>query len=442
MTARNIAWLLTPSILFAGMHPAAGQAKHPRNEACVGVSWSPPRALRVGEHAAFLERPAIVPLHGRALLLGARAFVTDSVGHPVNPLMPPGAHYIEGFDESPMGVVAAEQGSWDWVAFPPRLRSVPWYPRAAVDSGGVAHVVWASSDSAVDEVPPTAPSIWYARFDGKRWSPLVRVATGHKYYWSSANVSELVRGGRTLHFVVSTTGTGLTYFHASDGQWTEQHVGISSLYYGYPQLAVLPGGRLVLVVQGVSNRGRDGWAESGVFVSRSDDEGLTWTTPALISTADAEPAYDFQLLSARDRLYALWFQQTDSSGSPALTPNISNSPGRVYIAESVDGGATWRQLAPSALLLNADGLQSMVGDDGSLIVTLADRVEEEILLTTWRNGWRPFARIPASPNPFHPTLGRGDAQRPVLTWGTRRPHGWVITMMTILAPCSSPAATP
>jgi hypothetical protein len=155
----------------------------------------------------------------------------------------------------------------------------------------------------------------------------------------------------------------------------------------------------------------------------------------LISTGDAEPAYDFQLLESSARLYALWFQQTDSLGSPALTANISNSPGRIYIAESDDAGITWRQLAPTVLLQNADGLQAMVADDGTLIVAIADRVEEEILLTTWKGDWRPFARIPAAPNPAHPALGRGDAQRPVLTWGTRRSDGWIVTMITTLTPC-------
>jgi hypothetical protein len=436
MTVRNIAWVMVLSIVLAELHPAAGQGSLPRGDECVGVRWTPPRALRVGAYTAFLERPAIVPLLGRSLLLGPRAFATDSAGHPANPLMSPGAHYTEGFDELPMGVLADERGSWDWVTFPSRIRSMPWFPRAALDSSGTAHVVWASSDSAVDEIPPSAPSIWYARFDGRRWTEPERLATGHRYYWSSATVSPLIVRGRTLHFVVSTSGEGLTYFHATGGRWMAQHVGIPIVYNGYPALAVLGSGKLVLLAQGPQRRGREGWSESGVFISRSDDGGLTWTTPALISSGDAEPAYDFQLLESHGRLYALWFQQTDSLGRPALAPNLSNSPGRIYVAESADAGATWRQLAPTALLQNADGLQAMVGDDGVLIVTLADRVAEDILLTTWKGAWRPFARIPAAPNPSHPTLGRGDAQRPVLTWGTRRPHGWVTTMITSLTPCT------
>lgn len=435
MTVRNIAWVLVLSMTLAALRAAAAQARFTRSEPCVGVRWTLPGALRVASHTTFLERPAIVSLHRRALLLGPRAFSTDSLGSPTNPLVGGGAHYARGLDALPMGVLADERGRWDWVSSPPRIRNMPWFPRAAVDSSGVAHVVWASSDSAGEEIPPRAPSVWYARFDGHRWTSPARLATGHKYYWSAATVSPLVLRGRTLHFVVSTSGEGLTYFRASEGRWAVQHVGIPIVYNGYPSLAVLPSGRLVLLVQGPQKRGREGWSESGVFISRSDDAGLTWTTPVLISTGDAEPAYDFQLLESSARLYALWFQQTDSLGSPALTANISNSPGRIYIAESDDAGITWRQLAPTVLLQNADGLQAMVADDGTLIVAIADRVEEEILLTTWKGDWRPFARIPAAPNPAHPALGRGDAQRPVLTWGTRRSDGWIVTMITTLTPC-------
>lgn len=435
-TARNVARVLMMLGVSWRPHPAYAQTRQAIAEPCVGVRWSPPMPIRVDAYTLFVERPAIVPLRGRALLVGPRAFVFDSIGRAVNPLLAPGNPYVERFDEMPMGAFSNGRGVWDWVSEPPRATSTPWLPRGAAGADGAAHIVWASSDSAVDQTPPAAPSIWYARFDGGRWTEPVRVATGRKYYWGASTLSSLVMQGRTLHFVVSTRNEGLRYFHGTDGVWTEQQVGIPSPYFGYPSLAVLESGRLVLITQGPSNRGRPGWGESGVFVARSDDGGATWTKPALVSTADGEPAYDHQLLpDARGGLHVLWFQQTDSLGNPALHPNLGNSPGRVHIAESLDGGVSWRQLAPTALLRNADGLVSLVSSDGTLIVALADRVDERILLTTWNGGWRSFARIAAAPDPFHPALGWGDAQRPLLTWGTRRPHGWVATMVTTLTPC-------
>lgn len=437
MTVRNVAWLA--SVLGMSACSIAGPPRAqsaPRNAGSCAATWSEPRPLRVRRNVAFLERPAVVSLRGRALLLGPRAFVSDSLGRPVNPLMAPGAHYIEGFDEIPMGVISDGAATWDWVSMPPRVRSAPWLPRAVVDSGGVAHVVWASSDSVVDDTPPTVPSIWYARFDGSHWSNPVRVAWGHRYYWSSANVSQLVMHNGTLHLAVSTMGEGITYLRQTDGTWTAHHIAaLPPEYFGYPGLAVMPSGRIVLVVQSPPERVRNGIG-SGVAVTRSDDGGLTWTPPQHISTPDQEPAYDHQLLlDPAGRLHAVWFQQTDSLGNPARQANISNSPGRVHIAESSDAGVTWQVLAPTALLQNADGLQTFQMDDGSLIVGLADRLGERILLTSWRGSWQLLASIDARPNPFHPAFGWGDAQRPVLTWGSRRAHEWVVTLFTTLGSC-------
>jgi hypothetical protein len=342
---------------------------------------------------------------------------------------------MEGFDELPMGLISDGDGNWEWVSMPPRIRSAPWFPRAIVDGSGVAHVVWASADSGVDLIPPTVSSIWYARFDGQHWSDPVRVATGHRYYWSSASVSQLVMHDGILHLAVATLGQGIFYLHGAGGRWAVQRIGSASPLLGYPNLAVLASGRLVLVVQSPSGTVTRG-VGSGAFALHSDDGGATWSPPQLISTVDAEPAYDHQLLlDPLGRLHAVWFQQTDSSGEPATQANLSNSPGRVHIAESVDNGLTWRGLPPSDFLPNADGLQTMQADDGSILVALADRAGERILLTTWRDGWRPFSGIPAAPNPFHPIFGRGDAQRAVLTWGSRRAHEWVVTLFTTLTSC-------
>jgi hypothetical protein len=334
-----------------------------------------------------------------------------------------------------MGLFSNGRGRWDWVSEPPRVRSMPWFPRAVVD-GSVAHVIWASSDSVVDDVPPTVPSIWYARFDGRRWSNPIRVASGHKYYWASSTVSPLVLHDAVIHLAVSTAGEGITYIHGRADHWTARRIVLpTAAYYGYPNLAVLPSGRLVLVMQGPSGTKQNG-VGGAVFTSHSDNGGESWSAPLLISTAAGEPAFDHQLvMGAAGALRVIWFQQTDSSGEPAKQVALGNSTGRVHIAESTDGGERWHLLAPTALLPNVDGLQVMLADDGSLLVALANRVDQQILLTRWSGTWRPFASIPAAPAPFHPVFGRGDAQRPVLTWGSRRTHEWVTTMITTLTLC-------
>lgn len=427
MSVRIIAWM--GCLLAAFIKPAQTIA-----QSC-SVSWTEPRPLRVGPNTGFVERAASVSLHGSAFLVGARAFVADSLGHPVHPLVPPGALYVEAYDEIAMGAISNGHGEWDWVSEPPHARSMPWYPKAVADSAGVAHVVWASSDTIEESMPPTVPSIWYARFDGRRWSEPVHLAGGHRYYWTSANVSQLLLVGRTLHFAVSTQGEGISYFRGSGDRWTVSLVGIPSTYISYPSLAVMPSGRVVLIMQGGSPKVTNG-ISSSVYATRSDDGGATWSPAQLVSSAESEMAFDFELvLNPAGTLHALWFQQTDPLGSPVARPNVGNSPGRVHIAESRDGGVTWRVLPASPLLANADGLQVLQTGDGSIVAALADRVAEQILVTRWNGRWLPFARIGAAPDPLHPALGWGDAQRLILTWGSRRTHDWYTTFITELTSC-------
>lgn len=435
MAVRNIAWILATVAAITLPLPARTQTTG-RPAAECKLRWSERRPLQVDGITAFLDRPATLSLNGRALLLGAHVFAADSVGHVVHPLIPPGAHYLDGIDQEAMGVMSDGRGTWDWVSLPPRTYRFPWLPRAALDSSGTVHVVWASDDSTVNEVPSTAPTIWYARFDGRRWTPPVRIASGHRYVWDSFTVTQLVMRNRSLSFAVSTMGEGITFFRAVDGQWTSHPVPLPTGFFGYPGIVVLPKGRIVLVVQGGSARVKNGIGGSAVFITRSDDDGVTWSAPLLVSKADGEPAFDHQLLiDSNRRLRVLWFRHEDSLGIPGTQISLTNSSGRVHIAESTDDGITWQELAPSAYLPNADGLQAMQLESGTVLVTLADRVAERILLTSWNGSWQPFASIEAAPNPFHPILGRGDAQRPVLTWGTRRPHNWVITMITTLTGC-------
>jgi hypothetical protein len=267
------------------------------------------------------------------------------------------------------------------------------------------------------------------------------IASGYDFFWDVANSSRLVARGNKLHFAGSVMGGTILYGTATDGRWTTHPVGFPRelAIMGYSTIAELSSGRVVLVAQGLaadSPRAHD--AVSGLYAIATDDGGVTWSTPVPISSLASEPAYDARLLpeTRGGVLRLLWYQMTDSAGAPTLRVSLGGSPGRVRLAESRDGGRSWKQLAPSEPVPFADGLQVEAMSDSSFLVVLADRVDEQILLTTWMNGWRPFGYIDAKPEPMHPVIGRDDAQRLVLSWGTiRGPMKWFLSMSTTLTPC-------
>jgi hypothetical protein len=204
---------------------------------------------------------------------------------------------------------------------------------------------------------------------------------------------------------------------------------------GYPHLAVLSSGRLVLMVQGLLAQ-PPAPPTSAVYITASDDRGKSWSTPIPISSVDESPAFDARLVTDdRDRLYAFWYQQTDDRGRPASGVALGGSPGRIFAAQSFDNGVMWQRGRATSLLANANELQVLPRRDHSVLAVVADAVGERMLISTWSNGWSPFTVIDAKPAPVNPSLGTDDAQRPLLTWAIRRTHDWLGTMVTTLVPC-------
>jgi hypothetical protein len=253
--------------------------------------------------------------------------------------------------------------------------------------------------------------------------------------WNSAMVSPLIAHGRSLHLVVAIQGEGLRYVRLDSGAWTERRVNIPSVYMGYPHITVMSSGRLLLLIQGdVAHPPAP--AISGVYITRSDDRGESWSPPTPISRVDEAPAFDARLVvDDRDVLYAFWYQQTDQQGHPATGVTLGGSPGRIYATRSFDSGVTWQRTTSTPLIDNANELQVLLRRDHSVLAVVADGIGERMLISSWSSGWSPFTIIDATPHPFNPSLGTDDAQRPFLTWGIRRTHDWLGTMMMTLVPC-------
>lgn len=406
-----------------------------QNSPCRGERWLPPRELHTREaYTVFLERPSIAPLRGRVFLPAWPTNIYDSLGTMVWPLAPGGRPSLAA--HVPLGVVLEKGGLVRPVSWPKAILSGPWLPVGVADDSGIAHVIWGSRDNIAMASSYMVRSLWYARFDGHGWSTPTRVLSTHgTIMWSSAMVSPLVAHGRSLHLFVGIEGEGLRYVRFDNGVWTERHVSIASAYMGYPHVAVLSSGRLVLLVEGDLSR-PPAPGIFGIHVTTSDDAGKSWSPLVQVSSVDEAPPFDARLVAdERDVLYAFWYQQTDRDGRPARGVTLGGSPGRIYATQSFDRGATWQRATPTMLIDNANELQVLLRRDHSVLTVVADGLHERMLISSWSNGWSPFTVIEAKPEPFNPELGMDDAQRPFLTWGIRRTHDWLGTVTTTLVPC-------
>ena len=430
MTVRNVAALLALIWVLAAALVAQGQ-----DSVCRRETWLPPRELRTRErYTVFLERPSIAPMRNEVFLPAWPTYAYDSLGTIIWPLAPDGRP--SSAEQMPLGALVDRHGVARLVPWPKEILSGPWQPVGVADDSGIAHVIWGSRDNVQMSRSYMVRSLWYARFNGERWSVPTRVlSTEGTVMWIAAAVSPLVARGRTLHLMVGIEGEGLRYVRSDADVWTARHVNIPSPYMGYPHVAVLSSGRLVLMIQGLLAQ-PPAPPTSAVYITMSDDRGESWSTPIPISSVDESPAFDARLIADdRDILYAFWYQQTDEQGRPARGVALGGSPGRIFAAQSFDNGVTWQRGRATPLVANANELQVLLRRDRSVLTVVADGAGERMLISTWSNGWSPFTVIEAKPAPVNPSLGTDDAQRPLLTWAIRRTHDWLGTMATSLVPC-------
>src|SRR6266550_6765592 len=122
------------------------------------AEWTPPRALTTGPHrVAVVTRPAIVPLGRRVALLGLAAELSEDREVSSAPAF--------------SGVVLGPDGETTLVPRPTGT-GLPVTATAFADGPRQAHVLWGTAgDSAARAGGASPDSIWYARFDGRRWSP-------------------------------------------------------------------------------------------------------------------------------------------------------------------------------------------------------------------------------------------------------------------------------
>jgi hypothetical protein len=437
MTARNVAAMLVQFLFVLSARELSAQQSDERSRACRGGRWLPPHELRTADgYTLLIERPSVVRVHGETFVIAFPVKAYDSIGKLVWPLAAKRETGPQRVEETAIGALEDANGVSRLVPSPTELVVARWGLEATVDDRGIAHVVWASNDSTPMTSMSLFRSLWYARFDGRRWSAPVRILTSDgNLMWIPSNRSPLVVRGGSLHLAVAVRGEGVRYVRYADGRWSNRHVDIPAYDMGYPQLAVLRTGRVVLMVQGAVHSELTQFM-AGMFVTWSDDGGRSWAPLVHISTPEGEPAYDGQLsIDDADALYAAWYQQTDAQGNPALETSLGGSPGRIHVARSTDAGAAWQHFPGSALIGRGGGLQTMLRPDHSLLAAVVDAPHEQMLTTSWSGGWSPLQPMDAKPDPFNPALGLGGAQRPVLTWSVKRTPRWGGTMVTTFVAC-------
>jgi hypothetical protein len=177
------------------------------------------------------------------------------------------------------------------------------------------------------------------------------------------SVSRSADGGVTWSEPVTVmmgTGTGIGPANKAvfwDKEWLTVDNNPSSPYYG----------RAYLTATRFLNDLHGGYAESPIYVSTSDNGGLTWSAPHEIS--GSHPSCTFQTTGAANECDEDQFSVPEVASNGTLYVHFLNGQNaaawevaddfdsQIMIAKSTDGGATWAAPVPAVQL--EDGLSDM-----------------------------------------------------------------------------------
>lgn len=224
-------------------------------------------------------------------------------------------------------VNAQEQGSW---SSPYRLSSTEGDASEGImlsDQYGYVHVYWVESN-----LPDDRSVIQYARFDGITWSTPVDVHAARPGT-RIESVSAVVDQYGQMHLVWTEGVSGPTYYSNAPA-----HDALSAKSWSSPLGTGIPAFQLKLQID---SQGRfhivytDFFGDQpGVYYTRSDDQGLTWSEPNWLDP-DILPNHS-----------PYWMQfEVGDDGSLHTVWNYVDPESElarwVRYAHSLDGGKTW-----------------------------------------------------------------------------------------------------
>jgi LysM repeat protein len=203
------------------------------------------------------------------------------------------------------------------------------------DGQGRVHVMWSASQT--EGGPGLA--LWYARYADGRWTQpgaLIRPQEGVAEHPSLALVGERLHavwsGGTGGQIQYAASFAADAYAAASWPQptWLPTPSTERDVVAAHPQIRADLAGRLHVVYAVPINQTR------GIYYTRSDDGGLTWSPalPAFDAAAEGWAMVGEPTLAVGQNgvLYVAWLRMSLVGTA---------RPQALYLARSIDGGATW-----------------------------------------------------------------------------------------------------
>jgi hypothetical protein len=259
-------------------------------------------------------------------------------------------------------------------------------PSLLADAAGMLHATW--SGGFAGEVFYSQSFIRDA--DSSRgWSqPTTLPSPANAGSWP-ALAADLAGTLHVIYAIPLNEDRGVYYTKSTDGgaSWSEPQRLFDAAAAGWPMIT-----ETHLVIDG-RNRLHATWVQAslppattglGVYYSRSEDAGQTWSEPVQVSKVDT--GYPITAAAGPDEIHLMW------------TANLSTEP-QLWHQWSNDGGATWSQASPLLSVRSIAPRADMVTDGaGQLYLVGVERILQDsaaLFFLHWTSqGWTDREDLP------------------------------------------------
>jgi len=285
------------------------------------------------------------------------------------------------------------------IAKPKFVRSAPppgnryHWPEPVVTADGTLHLTW--GDDPVVEAganPHTTllstwrgnfTGLWHASYQHGKWSKPERVARADEIIWNSTShaipVATSDGGFVTAAPAIarsSNSSTGeilVARWHS--GKWSISRVSIHQTMA--PAYVTIASQAKTLILGYITSTEGDAADENSVFVTRSTNDGMAWSSPILVRRSGAMPAYMPQLLALRDGSIGFVWNEGEHGQLDASILSYTRS---------TDHGLTWS--APIELIAPKQGDVRPTSDGCSRVLAVFERgtLPQMVMQTSYMDG--------------------------------------------------------
>jgi hypothetical protein len=294
------------------------------SEACPPVQWTDPTSV-----SSDLAETAVARFPSVGVF-GSKRFILGNDVRDVADSMVPAGPFV-AWNESGESI-GRPSGSFNFV-----------FPRAFVANDGSLHMVWGepaggARDIHWQEWPPRAiVRVWTAAYSAGGWGDPSLLYEGPELDWEGASIADRSNGSDLLAVVAGPSWRSVARevmrFSFDGDRWSGTAIGVTGTVGGILSPAYAArGNRHYLAFLGGGPQSGD---VNSVWLQSSNDSGVTWEAPHLVSRSGAAGAYEVKaLIGPRNDLRLVWLQAV--SGTAA-----TSRPSIVRHRISSDHGANW-----------------------------------------------------------------------------------------------------